>query len=105
MSRPSTAIARTMPPTPLPTALQLTPSHLARNSALTPPATVKFPPAYTSPEALTAKLKISALHEAPVQPESPLPSACQFVPVQRATLLATPVGVTNANEPPTYTSP
>src|SRR5205809_7808751 len=101
MSRPSTAIARTVPATPLPTALQLTPSHLARNELVTPPAEVKLPPAYTLPASVIPRAKTTVRQEDPVQPLMPLPRANQLVPFQRTILLATPVGVGKAKEPPT----
>src|SRR5438067_7790486 len=48
-SLPLIAIASTKPPsTPLPSADQLLPSHLAMPFAGTPPAAPKCPPAYTS---------------------------------------------------------
>src|SRR5262245_9833637 len=98
---PSTVIARTVPLIPPPTELQLVPSHFAKNEMGALPAMVKLPPAYSSPVSATPRPKITVLHENPVHPLIPLPSASQFVPVHRAMLLATPVGVVKAKLPAT----
>src|SRR5213082_1595100 len=48
------ASASTSPFTPVPGTVQLTPSHLAKWLAATPPAEVKSPPTKMSPVSLTA---------------------------------------------------
>src|SRR5262245_3349066 len=68
--------------TPLPTGAQLAPSHLARLLAATPPALVKFPPAYSAgpvPSSYTASAWTNV--EPPV---IPLPSDDQLEPFHLA---------------------
>src|SRR6476661_109296 len=85
-------------PTPLPTADQLLPSHLARLLAGTLPAWAKWPPTYKSDP--TASRAYTCGYS-PGRPLMPLPRLLQVAPSQRATLLAgwPPA---SQNSPPTY---
>src|SRR5215213_4941725 len=89
-------MVETPPPMPLPSGDQLRPFQRAMLLALTPPAVVNPPPAYTSPLFVTSMSS--------TQPSVPLPRADHALPFQRAMLFTgTPPAV--VKYPPAYTSP
>src|SRR5439155_23985897 len=98
-----TPSAEPVPGMPLPRGNQLLPSHRAMLLAVTPPALVKLPPAYTSPATLTATA-FTAVPVPSLVPFTPLPSGYQLVPSQHAMRLAL-VRPMPVNKPPAYTLP
>ena len=88
-----------------PTALQVVPFQLANALTLTPPALEKLPPAYSSP--LLSIAKVMTWIDSPTVDtygpgSTPVPSACHWLPSQRAMQLAG-VSPTALKLPPMYT--
>ena len=96
---PSAASALTWLFIPEPKADQALPSHLAMKLAVTPPAVMKYPPAYRLVP-LAASAVTKGLETAPI----PEPKADQALPSHLAMPLATTVP-TDVKEPPMYTLP
>src|SRR5215204_3610686 len=85
---------------PLPRADHVLPFHRAMWLAATPPAVVKYPPAYMSPLPAMARAPTELFMPLPL----PTPTADHALPFQRAMLLATtPPAV--MKDPSMYTSP